>query len=313
MNNDRLTVSPILFLIFNRPDTTRQVFEAIRMAQPPRLYVAADGPRSDRPGESERCEEARQIATQVDWNCEVQTLFRDGNLGCAKAVSEAISWFFSHEELGIILEDDCLPEPSFFSFQDELLERFKHDDRVALISGNNFQRAPRRDDRSYYYSVFNHIWGWGSWRRAWGKYDHAMSAWPTLRNQHWLRDFLGTKAAATYWARQFEETAKGNIDSWGYRWTYSCWREGMISVLPEVNLVKNIGFGSEATHTTGDNSNDVSSRTRPIEFPLRHPVHMIVDRQADSYTIKTRFRSRPLVWRVASRLKRLLKQGIYGK
>lgn len=279
--------SPVLFLIFNRPNTTRQVFEAIRAARPPRLYVAADGPRSDRSGEAEKCERAREIATAVDWECKVETLFREENLGCARAVSEAVTWFFDHEEMGIILEDDCLPEPSFFRFVDELLDRYRDDTRIALVSGNNFQTIPRRDDNSYYYSMFNHIWGWASWRRAWEHYDHSMDAWPVIRNEKWLEDVLCSKAGARYWERQFDETSRGNIDTWGYRWTYSCWREGMISVLPNVNLVKNIGFGADATHTRGSNAKDPSSRTHPMRFPLKHPVHMIGDRIADQRFLKT--------------------------
>lgn len=304
---DYKTVSPVLFLIFNRPDTTRQVFESIRKAKPPRLYVAADGPRPDRPGENEKCQKTRTIATDIDWDCETKTLFRDENLGCGRAVSEAITWFFDHEETGIILEDDCLPEPSFFRFMDELLEKYRDDGRVAVVSGDNFQTEPRRDDRSYYFSLFNHVWGWGSWRRAWNAYDHAMKDWPAIRDQGWLADVLGSSSAAQSWAQNFEETWNGNIDTWDYQWTFSVWREGMVSILPEVNLVRNIGFGEDATHTRGSNEGDVSSRTAAISFPLRHPRHMIVDRRADDFTIKTRFRTRSLARRVVNKAIRVIK------
>ena len=299
------TVSPVLFLVFNRPDTTQQVFNVIRKARPARLYIAADGPRSDRAGEQEKCEAVRAIATGIDWDCRVETLFRDGNLGCGTAVSEAITWFFSHEEEGIILEDDCLPEPSFFRFVDELLDRYRHDNRIAIISGDNFQTKPRRDERSYYFSMFNHVWGWASWRRAWRAYDHAMNDWPAIRDGKWLVDALGSISAAEYWTRLFEATWQGNIDTWDYRWTFAIWREGMISILPKVNLVKNIGFRHDATHTTRSNAGEPSSVTQTIEFPLHHPSYMIVDRMADERTIY--FRQRPLLQHIFSRLHRLFR------
>ena len=300
------TVSPVLFLIFNRPDTTRQVFDVIQKARPPKLYIAADGPRSDRVGEKEKCEAARVIADKVDWNCRVETLFRDKHLGCGVAVSEAITWFFNHEEEGIILEDDCLPEPSFFRFVDELLDCYRHDNRIAVISGDNFQTKPRRDDRSYYFSMFNHIWGWASWRRAWRVYDHGMNDWPTIRDEKWLVDALGSAPAAEYWARLFEETWQGNIDTWDYRWAFSVWREGMITILPKVNLVKNIGFRQDATHTTRSNSVNPSSITQPIDFPLFHPSHMIIDRIADKFTMAEYSRMIKLWRRFITKLERII-------
>ena len=300
------TVSPVLFLIFNRPDTTQQVFHAIQKARPPRLYIAADGPRSDRVGEKEKCEAARAIANKADWNCSVENLFRNKHLGCGAAVSEAITWFFNHEEEGIILEDDCLPEPSFFRFVDELLDHYRNDNRIATISGDNFQIKPRRDDRSYYFSRFNHIWGWASWRRAWRVYDHGMNDWPTIRDEKWLVDALGSAPAAKYWARLFEETWQGNIDTWDYRWAFAVWREGMITILPKVNLVKNIGFRQDATHTTSSNSVNPSSITQPIDFPLLHPSHMIIDRIADEFTMAEYSRMIKLWRRFITKLKRII-------
>ena len=154
--------TPVLFLVFNRPDTTAQVFEAIRQAKPPRLYVASDGAREDKEGELEKVKQVREIVSQVDWNCEVKTLFRDKNLGCKIAVSSAIDWFFEQEEMGIILEDDCLPHPTFFRFCQELLERYRDDERIGMISGNNFQFGRKCTDYSYYFSMYSHIWGWAS-------------------------------------------------------------------------------------------------------------------------------------------------------
>lgn len=173
--------TPVLFLVYKRPDTTRQVFEAIRQAKPPRLYIAADGPKKDLPEEAEKVKQVRDIVLSgVDWDCEVETLFRDENLGCKYGVSGGIDWFFENEEEGIILEDDTLPSQSFFWFCQELLERYKDDKRIMAISGDNFQNGIKRGACSYYFSRYNHIWGWASWRRAWGYYSVNMKLWPDI-------------------------------------------------------------------------------------------------------------------------------------
>ncbi len=167
--------SPVLFLVFNRPDSTRKVFDAIRSARPPKLYITADGPRPDRPAEAKLCSEVRAIASAVDWPCEVKTLFRESNLGCKAGVSSGITWFFSHEDEGIILEDDVLPVPTFFNFCDEMLERYRDDARVSMISGCNLISNHFSPKQSYFFSRYNLIWGWATWRRAWQHYDVAMT------------------------------------------------------------------------------------------------------------------------------------------
>lgn len=203
--------SAVLFLVFNRPEPTARVFEAIRYARPPRLYVAADGPRVQREGEGELVRRVRQIATTVDWPCSVYTLFREHNLGCKRAVSEAISWFFENEEQGIILEDDCLPNPDFFSFCDVLLERYKDDPRVWMITGNNFQDGQKRGNGSYYFSRYSHIWGWATWRRAWRCYDRDLSFWPEWKSSaDWLKK-MPDKIERRYWDRVFDQTYNGKI------------------------------------------------------------------------------------------------------
>ena len=271
--------TPILFLIFNRPETTRSVFAAIRLARPTRLYVAADGPRHENANDAENCARAREIATDVDWPCEVTTLFREQNLGCGVAVAEAITWFFDHEPEGIILEDDCVPNPSFFLFTSELLERYRHDERVAVIGGNCFLKTPPRQNESYFFSRFNHVWGWASWRRAWNLFDFSMKDWPKIRDNNLLSGYLTSKSATNYWRRHFQLTYEHRIDTWDYRWTFSCWREGMVSVLPRVNLVKNIGFGNDGTHTTVSPISEY--RESELTFPLNHPTIRMVDSNAD--------------------------------
>src|SRR5688500_1827095 len=181
----------VLLVIFNRPDTTRLVFEAIRNARPRRLYVAADGPRPGVAADNANCQEARKIIDSVDWQCEVKTLFREKNLNCGVAPSSAFTWFFQHEEEGIILEDDCLPSQSFFWFCQELLERYRNDTRVMHIGGNNFLNGWQKDkDYSYYFSRSGHIWGWATWRRAWKHFDFDISLYEKLKQQDYFSNFF---------------------------------------------------------------------------------------------------------------------------
>ena len=280
--------SPILFIVFNRPDVTNQVFNAIRDAKPPRLYIAADGPRKNRPGEFEKCQAVQNIVSKIDWPCEVSKLVREENLGCKVAVSSAIDWFFSKESEGIILEDDCLPDPSFFQFCDELLEKYRDDSRVGMISGCNFQNGAWRGDGDYYFSKFCHIWGWASWARAWKKYDVNASKWPQLKNEDWLGSLGFEGAEKDYWLKAFNRVYAKEQDTWDYQWVMACWFSKMLSVMPNVNLISNIGFGDQATHTVGKSIN-ANMKTGKIEFPLRSPALLEINRDADRYSSRNLF------------------------
>lgn len=275
--------TPILFLIFNRPDTSQQVFNEIRKAQPTQLFVAADGLRKDRPDDIENCKKTREIIQQIDWDCEVSTLFREKNLGCKIAVSSAIDWFFSNVEEGIILEDDCVPDQSFFPFCQELLERYRHDSRVMMISGDNFQFGERRTEYSYYFSRYAHIWGWATWKRAWDHYDASMKLWPVIRNGNWLDAILDDTKAIKYWTRCFDDTYSGKMNTWDYQWVFTCWIQRGLSIIPEQNLIMNIGCDQSGTHKAGKMifSNLPVTRTK---FPLNHPLFMIRNSKADKFT-----------------------------
>lgn len=296
--------SAVLFLVFNRPETTARVFEAIRAARPPRLYVAADGPRAARPAESEQCELTRRIASAVDWPCDVSTLFRTTNLGCKNAVSSAISWFFEHEAEGIVLEDDCLPEPSFFRFCDELLEHYRDDSRVGLISGDNFQFGKTHGASSYYFSRYSHIWGWASWRRVWKHYDRDCASWPAFRDGSGFTRVPGmSKREARYWESIFDRMYANGIDTWDYQLTLTLWSQQMLSVLPQQNLISNIGFGAGATHTSAA-SKFSNLPVAALEFPLVHPTSVVACEAADRRTAAEMFLPR-FATRVISRVRAL--------
>ncbi|WP_446011679.1 glycosyltransferase family 2 protein [Candidatus Electrothrix sp.] len=282
--------SPLLFLVFNRPGTTKRVFEAIRQVQPSRLYIAADGARPEKAGEDARVQEVRSIVTNIDWDCEVKTLFRDKNLGCKMAVSSAITWFFEHEEEGIILEDDCVPDPSFFPFCQELLEKYRYDTRIMMISGNNFQGGQKRTGESYYFSRFPHVWGWATWKRAWKYWDGDLGKWPAIKAKGYLTDIFGGDInVVQFWHGIFERMHNKEIDTWDFPWVFACLTQSGFTILPSTNLVSNIGFGDGATHTKNDKDSASCINQSKIEFPLKHPEIVIRDQIADKYTEANHF------------------------
>lgn len=272
----------VLFLVFNRPDTTAQVFEAIRQAMPQRLYVAADGARQGRGGEADRVAKVREIATAVDWPCEIRTLFRDQNLGCKHAVSGAITWFFEQEEQGIILEDDCLPHPDFFPFCETLLNRYSDDDRVSVITGDNFLAGRWRGEGSYFFSRYNHVWGWATWRRAWNQADMDIKFWPDWKQSSAWSEFWTDPLARRYWSAIFNRMYRAEIDTWDYPWTASVWFYGGLTATPNVNLVSNIGFGSDSTHTASADSPLAGMATYALG-EIIHPDIIAQDRYADRF------------------------------
>lgn len=275
--------TPVAFLIFNRPDLTRRVFEAIAKARPTKLLVVADGPRF--PAEAEKCERARRIVEKVDWDCEVLTNFAEGNLGCKRRVSSGLDWVFSLVNEAIILEDDCLPAPSFFSFCQALLERYRHDERIMHISGNNFQLEEDGTDYSYYFSKYSNVWGWASWRRAWQHYDVQMAAWPLIRNKVELG--WEDKVEQKYWTGIFDSVYGGEIDTWDYQWILTCLSQSGLSIVPATNLVSNIGFRSDATHTQWDSPYAAMSTSNIWE--LTHPPLIVKNRKADINTFDRLF------------------------
>lgn len=262
----------VLFLVFNRPETTLAVFEAIRSARPPRLYIASDGPRPSKANEAEIVLGLRnELISRVDWPCETFTLFRDHNLGCRKAVSGAISWFFDQEEQGIVLEDDCLPSPSFFPFCDELLHKHASDPQIAGITGD-FRKLSDRHGRDQYGRVgYPLIWGWASWRRTWKLYDVGLKDWsgdpmsiPALAEK--------PKATREYLCDVFNAVKSGIIDTWDFQFNYMCLKHGTDFLHPYVNMITNIGFATGATHTSDPADPNAALPRGDVSFPLKGPL-----------------------------------------
>ncbi len=274
--------TPILFLIFNRLDTTKIVFEKIRSIKPAFLYVAADGPRNEL--EKLKCEETRAVLNEIDWECELKLLFRDQNLGCGKAVSEGISWFFENEECGIILEDDCLPDDSFFNFASTLLDKYRDDKRIWHIGGNNFQDEIVRGHSSYYFSMFAHIWGWATWKDRWQKYKFNIENYD-LQND--LNNYTDDKRIYNYFNRRKRQVASGTTNTWDYQWLFCMWQHYGYAIVPNQNLVTNIGFGNNATNTK------INSFLANIPVQSLELIHfsddIILNKSADLYTFENTY------------------------
>jgi len=293
-NNNFLT--PILFLVFKRPDTTKMVFNIIKKIKPKYLYVAQDGPRENREGEKELYEEVRAIIKEIDWDCELKTLFRDKNLGCRAAISSAIDWFFENVDEGIILEDDCVPSLTFFPYCEELLNKYRDDDRVMTISGDAspFKNRFNNSEYSYFFSHYPLIWGWATWKRAWKNYGIDFKDWNNIKKDRNSFPTLKNKIIKSFWFMIFDKMFLyyeknillkniflfiifgrrfiGRIDSWAYQWAYSSLLNGGLAIIPKNNLISNIGLGADSTHYKSGKDYRIEFPTKDIDFPLKHNV-----------------------------------------
>jgi hypothetical protein len=275
--------TPVVLIIFNRPDTTARVFAEIAKARPRQLLVIADGPRPDRQGESERCAAARAVVDRVDWTCDVLTNYADTNLGCGRRVATGITWVFEHVEEAIIIEDDCVPHPTFFRFCHELLDKYRGDERIMHIGGSGFQFGRTHPPFSYFFSRHCPSWGWASWRRAWRHYDIGLGLWPTLRETGWLRDVVDDERILAHWRHMFDlaHASLDNVNTWDFQWTFACWAQHGLSILPWGTLVSNIGFREDATHTRRSSDQIANLSTSGVAFPLEDPPYVLRDREAD--------------------------------
>ncbi|MEO8260458.1 MAG: glycosyltransferase family 2 protein [Acidobacteriota bacterium] len=277
--------TPVALIVFNRPDLTARVFAEVARARPPKLLLIADGPRAGRPDDLAKCAATRAIVERVDWDCEVVKAYSEVNLGCGRREASGMIWIFEQVEEAIILEDDTLPNPSFFPFCEALLEQYRDDERVMHISGDKWIATPNPGPASYTFSRYCLSWGWAGWRRAFRHYDPAMKLWPTVRDTSWLLDLLGDERAVEHWKKIFDLTHAGidNVDTWDYQWLFTIWLHHGLAILPGENLISNLGFNrADAAHLTGGEGDSRNQApTREMSFPLSHPAGMVRDRDAD--------------------------------
>ncbi len=273
---------PVLIMLFNRPEVSRLLLEAVAAGRPADLFVAADGPRPGYPSDAELCRQTRQLVDDLSWPCRVHRLFRDSNLGLQEAVTSALDWFFDHVEAGIVLEDDCLPAPDFFPFAGEMLERYGDDPRVMQVSGLNMKPNEQFSPYSYFFVGVGHIWGWATWRRAWRLNDPDMANWPTMNRQlgpeaPMLQRVLGRKFASAY---------AGRKKTWPRVWYYTTSLHSGLSVIPNVNMVSNIGFGEDATHTKGGRHPLRLEALERMPMPLSHPSEIVANTRYEQHLIR---------------------------
>jgi len=279
--------TPILLICFNRPDLIKKVLAQIRMVKPISLYLAVDGARND--AEKRKVDEVKKMVGEIDWNCEVKTLFADKNFGCKYGPVRAMNWFFENEEMGIILEDDILVSKSFFYYCQELLNRYKNNQKIGTVSGNNFSEVSDAD-YSYMFSKYSQTWGWATWRRVWKKYDIKIKDWPKRKKSGWLNNVLPTKISVFYWKIIFDAVYKGEMESaWDYQWTYMSWVNKLLTIIPQRNLATNIGIGlAGATHTKLKGKLYEYPKYE-IDIPLKHPQHIEINETLDEEIQKNNY------------------------
>ena len=290
--------TPILFIVFNRPDTTAKVFERIRTIQPKQLYIAADGPRVSHPEDIEKCAQVKEIVSDIDWECDLKTLYNSENLGCGIAPAKAITWFFSYVEEGIILEDDCLPDPSFYTFCEALLEYYRNDESVMHISGNNFQLGKKIGDGSYYFSQIAHTWGWATWRRVWQQFNFNLNDLETFIKKNTTLD--------PFWIDSFRFVQKEQPkDIWDCQYNYVLFKNAGKAIMPNINLVTNIGFNEDATHTKGAVLYYYNQDFGSINH-IRHPSINTINKAADQFTVDAYYvQKNTLAIRIRYNIKRI--------
>lgn len=296
--------TPVALLLFRRPEMTARVFEAIREARPPKLFLIADGPRPGNDEEARGCEEARAVVERVDWDCEVVRDFAEMNLGLKRRIPSGLDRVFSDAEEAIVLEDDCLPHPSFFPHCEELLERYRDDERIVHIAGSQLLRSPPAN-ASYHFSRYVHVWGWASWRRAWKLYDVDLSDWHSDSEDERadrLTRMFEEEDERRYWGWVWDHSSE--IDNWDAQWSYVGLSRGLLSVNPNRNLISNIGFSTDATNATADPLGIAGRPLEGIEFPLEHPSAVARDEGADALASRFFRRPSPPLWhRIAERLR----------
>jgi hypothetical protein len=277
--------TPVILIIFRRPDLTERLLQSISRVRPRQLFVVADGPRTAHPDDQKLCKKTRELIDQIDWDCEVYKNYSDRNLGCGARPATGITWAFKIVDRAIILEDDCIPADSFFTFCEEMLERYKDDERIMHVSGNNFQSGERRGRYSYYFSQHPICWGWATWKRAWQHHDMSMQKWPVLSDIRWLERLTGNVNAAEIYHQIFREAyrTRENAHYWDYQWTFACWSQSGLSISPNATLVTNLGCRDDGTHTLSPSDKWAELKTEELILPISHPPYVVAEFDADEF------------------------------
>ena len=287
--SDEQFETPILIIIYNRPDLAKKVIRLVQRIKPKRLFIAADGPKSNNLIEIKKCQDSRNISKTIDWDCELKTLFQKTNLGCGKGPATAITWFFNHVEEGIILEDDCIPDLSFFLFCQDLLKKYKNNDRIMHISGSNFQFGIQRGDGSYYFSRYAEVWGWATWERAWQHFDYDLNFYQSFVKSGVIKKTFSNKRVQNYWLRKLNYVFNTrNVDIWDFQWLFAIWHNQGLSITPNQNLVSNQGFRKDGTHTFHKGYPTSNIKSKQLES-IKYIKNIEIDCKADELSFTMRY------------------------
>lgn len=282
--------TPILLIGYRRSLTTRQVIDSLRTIQPKLLFFAVNAPNPDSPEDEVLCADVKKLAAEIDWECSIESLFRKEHLSAKESITTAISWFFQHVDKGIILEDDCVCDPSFFHLAEDLLIRYEADSRVMQIGATNFGPEPKSND-SYSYSGYAYIWGWATWKRAWAQMDLSLESFDEYMVKEVLSKRFSRLSDRSYWYQLFKYLKSGNLDTWDGQWNLTIFRSNGLCIVPRVNLVKNVGFGAHSTNTTSEADAFANLLSSSLSFPLSHPIGMVIDHEADKWVSDNVFRA----------------------
>ena len=307
----------ILLIIFNRPDTTQVVFDVIKKAKPNKLYIADDAPRSNYENDKILCDQAKKITEVIDWDCNVKRLYQNKNIGCSLGPQAAFNWFFLHEKEGIILEDDCVPDLSFFNFASQMLEEFRNNKKIISINGSNLGFELKNGD-SYFFSRYMNMWGWATWADRANAIDYQLNSWKTEKN-HLI--YLHIKMRNSffdfdinwyrYWQHKFDLTvSQKNITWWDWQWIWHQTKYNMLSIIPSVNLVSNIGFNENATHTKETQNPASNLKISTLLFPISHPKKIKSNFDYEENYVKwvwCYYKRLPLSFYVKQTIKKILK------
>ena len=296
--------TPVLFITFNRLETTKKVFEQISLVKPKKLYISSDGPRSNKKDEHSIIIKIREyLLSNINWDCEIQTLFFDENKGCRNAVSSSINWLFENEKKGIILEDDCLPDPSFFNFCEQMLDKYEYDNRIWHISGYNFLNEKKFSNYDYNFTKYINVWGWATWSDRWSKYDVNISNFNQFNLNNEISNFNFSKKVNKFWLRAFSEVYNNKIDTWDYQWVFTIFSNNGLSIIPQKNLISNIGFGINATHTFFDHLGYSSVNLENLDkLNLTHPT-FILENKLITNTFNNIYIKKNIFKRILNKLK----------
>ncbi len=283
--------TPVVLCVFNRPETTQEVFEVVAKVRPKKLYILADGPRKNNANDVVKCQEVRAIFDQINWDCDLTKIYAEENVGIRNNIPNGLNQVFKREEQAIILEDDIIPDLSFFNYCEELLDRYKNDDRIAMISGYNDQLGISRTECSYFFSRHTHIWGWATWRRAWKFYDVDAKIWKNINQNKYLDSVTIDKDERKHWQRSIGNVLSNKHPGWDAQWTVAVWSQNMLAILPNKNLIKNIGFGQDATHNHTSNTMNSFTESSAMQFPMQHPEIILPNTEADKFSARIFFTS----------------------